>query len=439
MTMSMDGDGTCMPSLERYLDAIRDVSVLCAYNANVDAVTDVGPELEATLDPPHANPVDHLESPSDLATAVTRSMAEGRGDEREITGALADWLVKHVRPDERRVGGQAGIMADYLTVVGGSPVLYAFLLSETQKSMFQHPSEIRFPVVNGALSDDSLLLRPLTETESAPSTKVNWIFEFERGTELFGTTATATTRFIAASRPEAFTLETGALTAHTEALGERANCAILGGYHALKREYADGTTYMDQLDHGREFLEVLGRGTPVQIEYGVTHDEALRAAIVEEIVPAADVLSLDSGELALLSRDLGLPAPEPDIESRCEVLRTIRDELGLSAVKLHARNYFVAVTDGYVAPEYVRKGFRFAAIAAAAKARHGRLTDVSQLEDGASVEPPPAGAESVKRVADEADVVAVANRVFVDHASTVGIGDVVSCSSFVLERALEGE
>jgi ADP-dependent phosphofructokinase/glucokinase len=425
-----------MHALERHLEAVRDVSVLCAYNANVDAITDVGPELEATLESPHAGSVERVGSPSDLATAIVRSMAEGRGDEREITAALADWLGDHVEPDERRVGGQAGIMADYLTVVGGSPVLYAFLLSEDQKATFRHPSRIRVPVVAGSLPDGSLSLRPLTGVESTPSTKTNWVFEFERGAELFGTTATATTRCIAASRPEAFSLETGAIAAHAETLGERVDCAILGGYHALKREYVDGTTYADHLDRGREFLEALGRGTTVQIEYGVTHDEALRAAIVEEVVPAADVLGLDGGELDLLARDLGLRPPEPDVESRCEALRTIRDELGLSAVKLHARDYFVAVTDGYVAPEHVREGFRFAAIAAAAKANHGRLTDASQLEDGANVEPSPAGAESVERVADRADVVAVANRVFVDHASTVGIGDVVSCSSFALEQAL---
>ena len=419
-----------MDSLTQTLESLRNRPVFCAYNANVDAIVDVNDDLEAALDPPHDEAVREVASPSDLATAIAETMAQGEGDERSITDECGEWLDAHVTPKERRVGGQAGIMADFLSVVGAEPIIYTYLLSSTQRAAFHDPDRIRFPVVEG----DSLSFPQLSETTNAESTKTNWVFQFEPGTDFFETTATTATRFIGASRPEAFDLEIGDLADHAAALGAEVDCAILSGYHALKPRYADGTTAAEHIDSGRRFLEALASETAVQVEYGVTHDEALRERIVSEIAPLADVVGVDVRELGYLAGDLELSGPDDDIESRCETMRAIRDALGVSAVKLHARDYFVAVTDGYVDADHVREGFEFASVVAAAKAHHGRLTDGAQLEDGLSVTPTSEAVETVRTVTDETDVVAVPNRVFVDHASTVGIGDVVSCASFVLEQ-----
>ncbi|MFB6130311.1 MAG: ADP-dependent glucokinase/phosphofructokinase [Salinigranum sp.] len=420
-----------MVALARHLAAIREAGVFCAYNANVDAIVDVDGDVEDALDPPHDRELDRIESPADLATAIVRTMERGEGDEIAAAESFEGWFGANLRADERRLGGQAGIMADFLSLAGATPILYTYLLSDAQRSTFRDPETVLFPVVDGGLQ-----FRPLSSAPTAAETKTNWIFEFDRGTRLFGTTATESTRLIAASRPEAFDLETGGLAAHARELGRRVDCAILSGYHSLKAEYADGTTDADHLESGRRFLSELGRETTVQVEYGVTHDEALREAIVERIAPLADVVSVDVRELGLLAADLGVGPPDDDVRAHRDALREVREALGVRAVKLHAREYFLAVTDGYLPPERVREGFRFAAVVAAAKATHGRLADPSQLDDGAAVEPSAAGAEAAAAVAEDADVVAVPNRVVEDETGTVGIGDVVSCSSFALEQAL---
>src|SRR6056297_2721547 len=119
--------------LQTALDALADYPVLCAYNANVDAIRRVDADLEAFLGPPGENPNGRLDSRGELAAAIAATMERGSGDERA--------------------------MADALAALGGAPVLYTYLLSERQRAQFTHADGIRFPVVE----DGELDLRPLDD------------------------------------------------------------------------------------------------------------------------------------------------------------------------------------------------------------------------------------------------------------------------------------
>jgi len=421
-----------MDDLSTCVETIRDTDVFCAYNANVDAIVEVDRALTTRLPPPGEDSPETLDTPEDLAAALSESMARGEGDERAITEALRIWLAGWLSPDERRIGGQAGIMSDFLSTVGAAPVIYTYLLSDEQKAAFSEPGAVRFPVV-----DDGVSFVPLTAVPSDTVTKTNWIFEFRSGTRFFETTAAASTRFIGASRLEQFDLDIGPLGDRVEELATAVDCAILSGYHGLKPTYGDGTTSGDRLRDASEFVEALSSEIPVQVEYGVAHDEAVRRGIVEEIVPHADVVSVDTTELEYLAADLGIGPVADDIEARYDALGAIRARFDLSAAKLHAREYFLAVTDDYLPDAAVRDGFEFAAVVAAAKARRGSLASASDLEDGLAVEPSDGGRDQVARIEPTEDAVAVPNRVVPDPVGTVGIGDVVSCASFALEQATE--
>lgn len=423
-----------MTELDSSLDAIRGMGVFCAYNANVDAILRVDSDLEQLLPPPRGEPPGRLDSPVDLSSAIRRAMERGRGDEIPISTALGDWLEDTLTPEERRIGGQAGIMADFLSVSGASPILFTHLLSATQRQMFQRPEEVFFPV-----SESGVSFVPLTAVPEAERTKTNWIFEFARDATFFETTAAETTRFIAASRPDEFTLDVGPLEGRASDLGDRIDCTILSGFHSLKHEYDDGTTYRDQLSNAREFVAELVEAAAVQVEYGVTHDAEIRQAITTEILPLVSVVSFDTGELHHLASDLGVDPAGDGIEQHLQTLRAIRAELDVPAVKLHATEYFLAVTADGVDHDAVRQGFEFAAVVAAAKARHGQIRDVATLEDGLDVAPSEEGVEQTALVGDASDAVAVPNRVYTGDVSTVGIGDTVSCASFVVEQARTDE
>lgn len=449
--------------LESDLNALRDLSVFIAYNANVDAIVRVGADLEAFLEPPpepgERTPPSRLSSKRDLATAITRTMATRGGDEIAMTDELAATLESKLEADVQQMGGQAGIMTNLLSALGAAPIMYTYLLSERQQSMFDHPDAVRYPTVE----DGEVQFVPLPDVVNTERTKINWVFEFGVDDECFGVRAVEDSRFIAASRPPEFDLITGELDEVVDQIGAVVDGALLSGYHNLTPEnVAEG--YEETQRHARDVIRRLRAGgdVDVHVEYAVTHDAALRESIYEWILPEANVVGMDTNELQLLTEDAGLgdaedaPSEETPFEvseilTHYQLLSALQAKLGVDCLRLHAMEYHLSVMDDYHPPEAVRRGLEFAAINAATKADRGQITSPEDLETGLSYGPSADGREAIALLADHVDasteegvlctptVVACPNRVVADPGGTVGIGDIVSSSSFALELALAND
>jgi len=470
--------GDAHSRLRSDLEALRDLPLFVAYNANVDALVGVDADLEAFLDRPdgvpgETTPPNRLTSKRDLATAITRTMAAGEGDEIAMSAELATLLEAELAPDREQMGGQAGIMTNLLSALGAAPVVYTYLLSETQLSMFDRPDAVRFPLVD----DGRVRFVPLERATNTDRTKINWIFEFRKGAELFGVRADANTRFIAASRPSEFDLTADGLDPVVDQVGEAVDGALLAGYHNLTRENLDAP-YEQVHRHARRVIRRLRSGgdVPVHVEYAVTHDEDLRRSMAEYILPEADVIGLDPRELRLLGGDLGVDVAGVTIDSaedatdaagdatdaaggergrdstaildHYRALSTVRERLGVPCIRMHAMDYHLAVTDDYLPADAVRRGLEFAAINAATKASTGHVRAPEVLETGLEHPPSDAGRDAVRSLADRVGasaedgavctpgVVACPNRVVESPAGTVGIGDIVSSAAFALEVAI---
>ncbi|MFD1563977.1 ADP-dependent glucokinase/phosphofructokinase [Haloarchaeobius amylolyticus] len=449
--------------LERDIAALEALPVFVAYNANVDAIVRVDEELESFLDRPADPgadvPASPLESKQELAAAIAHTMAAGQGDEIAMTDEFATSLESELPPDSQQMGGQAGIMTNLLTALGTAPITYTYLVSERQLSMFEHPEAVRYPTVE----DGQVSYVPLSEAVNTDRTKINWVFEFREGDECFGVTATEDTRFIAASRPPEFDLTTGELDEAIDQVGEDVGGALLAGYHNLTPDHvADG--YGETHRHAREVIHRLrsSNDVDVHIEYAVTHDDDLRESMYEWILPAANVVGADTHELTMLHDDANLGAVadppseatpfEPDeILDHYRMLAAVREELGVDCVQLHAMEYHLAVMESFPSPAAVRRGLEFAAVNAATKAARGEITSPDDLETGLAYEPSALGREAIELLADQIDetaadgvletptVAACPNRVVDEPAGTVGIGDIVSSSSFVLELAVAND
>lgn len=446
------------------LEVLSGLPLFVAYNANVDALVRVDADLEAYLERPEdvpgdALPPDRLASTRDLATAITHSMAAGEGDEISMTPELAARMETELVPERKQMGGQAGIMTNLLSALGAAPVIYTYLLSETQQSMFERPDAVRYPLVEKGL----VRFVPVERATNTDRTKINWIFEFETGAELFGVRAAANTRFIAASRPPEFDLTADDLDPVIDQVGAAVDGALLAGYHNLTRENIDAE-YEEVHRHARQVIRRLrsDREVPVHIEYAVTHDDDLRRSFTDSILPEADVIGIDAHELRLLGRDLDIELATDGAERREDerwegaildhhrVLTAVRERLGVPCIRMHAMDYHLAVLDDYLPAGAVERGLQFAAVNAAAKASTGRITGPEDLERGLEYDPSAAGRDAITSLAAElgasADdgvlrtpsVVACPNRVVADPASTVGIGDIVSSASFALEVAVAG-
>ncbi|ELY60082.1 ADP-specific phosphofructokinase [Natronococcus amylolyticus DSM 10524] len=446
--------------LERDLAALEELSVFVAYNANVDAIVRADEELASVLDRPSdpgkTGPAKPLESKRDLAAAIARTMAAGHGDEIAMTDAFAAALESELKPDGQQMGGQAGIMTNLLTALGVAPITYTYLLSERQLSMFDHPEAVRYPVVE----DDTVSYVPLPEAETAERTKINWVFEFREGDEFFGVQATGGSRFIAASRPPEFDLTAGDLDGTIDQVGDVVDGALLAGYHNLTPDHVEAG-YEETHRHARDVIHRL-RSTSdvdVHVEYAVTHDDDLRASMYDVVLPVANVVGVDTHELTMLHDDAGVgvveeppseatPFEPTEIIDHYRMLEAIREELGVGCLQLHAMEYHLAVMEASHSPEALLRGLEFAAINAAAKAARGHISAPDDLETGLEHAPSRKGLEAIELLAARVDgqaedgtlceptVAACPNRVVADPAGTVGIGDIVSASSFVLELAV---
>ena len=445
--------------LESDLAALEGLAVFVAYNANVDAIVRVDEELESYLDQP-SNPGEEpppspLASKEDLARAITHTMAAGRGDEVAMTDEFAATLEAELEPDRQQMGGQAGIMTNLLTALGAAPVTYTYMVSERQQSLFERPDAVRYPTVE----DGSVSYVPLNEFVNTDRTKINWVFEFRVGDELFGVRATGDTRFIAASRPPEFDLMAGELDETIDQIGEVVDGALLAGYHNLTPEHVE-ESYEETHRHARDVIRRLRSAgdLDVHVEYAVTHDEDLRESMYEWILPEANVIGADTHELNLLYDDGGfeVEGEEPSDETAFDasemlthyrMLTALREDLGVECIRLHAMEYHIAVMEEYHSPEAVERGLEFAAVNAASKAARGSITSTEDLQTGLEYEPSEQGREAIELLGEHLDepaedgtlvtptVVACPNRVVEEPAGTVGIGDIVSSSSFALDLA----
>lgn len=445
------------------IETVGDLPIFVAYNANIDAVVRVDGALESYLESPDAPGTEHpppvLASKRDLATAITHTMAAGRGDEVAMTDELAATLETELEPDAQQMGGQAGIMTNLLTAMRAAPITYTYLVSEWQRSMFDHPEAVRYPLVE----DGRIRYVPLSEFSNTNRTKINWVYEFRRGDELFGVPAIEDTRFIAASRPPEFDLIAGELDETVDQVGAEVEGALLAGYHNLTRENV-AESYEQTHRHGRDFIRRLRSGGDpvVHIEYAVTHDEELRHSMYEWILPEADVIGADTHEIGILFDEAALDVPSPipqedtpfeerEILTHYRMLRGLVDDLGVRCIRLHAMEYHLAVMDSYLPFEAVRRGLQFAAVNAATKASRGRIDHPDDLQTGLEYDPSTPGRRAIERLAEELDestedgtlatpsVVACPNRVVREPTRTVGIGDIVSSSSFILEVAMAND
>jgi ADP-dependent phosphofructokinase/glucokinase len=180
------------------------------------------------------------------------------------------------------------------------------------------------------------------------------------------------------------------------------------------------------------------------------------------VLPEADVIGTDTHELSILHDDAEhevaeeVPTEETPFDPReilthHRMISALLDELGVDCIRVHAMEYHLAVMDSYLPPDAVRRGLEFAAINAATKASRGDVTSPADLETGLEYAPSERGREAVERLGEAVgepvrngvlaspSVVACPNRVVEDPAGTVGIGDVVSSSSFVREVAVAND
>lgn len=414
----------------------RKFTVFLAYNANIDAIIRVK-EIERNFDyqdylEAKGREVFSIDTKEDVLAGILQSMESGSGMELETNGDVAEWIKRNLVVEEKRMGGQIGIMSNMLARLGFNCLVYFPLLSKEQASLFVKRPNLKFLTPEGWKESGFYFKDAVT--------KINWIFEFEKGDKLFDTVAKDSSRFIVAQRPDEDRIKSPLLEAHIKEINEKANVAILSGYHDVKRNYSD-SNYIEQIKSGEKILNNLSILT--QLEFGSMEDIKIREAVIKNIASNVDIVSMDSRELIstleILGEDIG---EKGDVIWDYKALKIILERLNLKCVKMHRKNYFISLSRGYLDKKNIEKAFEIAREFSYLRSDEKEIAwDNLKLVEGVRV-----SEEGIKekqklenylsKKRDKINVVVVPNKINSIPKITVGLGDVISGGSFAIENLL---
>ncbi len=385
--------------------SLRNTKVLCAFNALIDQTVYYDQRFFIPLFKHfeadrhsilrHSNRnLQRIDSPQLLIAGLIHGFRTGKALHLPTNSALIDWLEKLFPRFQTSIGGQAGIIANQIALLGGQSILYTSHLSPKLARLFS--PRVKFPVANRHLEFVSVS-HAAKKTEQ---TRTNWIFEFKKGDVIqFGGTvfvAPRSNRLILSSPQDHPALFEPNLVHQLPILGERINAGIVSGYHSLQPLYADGSTYEYYLSIEELYLKMLKahKNVPLHIEYVSTPHKDVDKMIYEHIAKHVDSLGLNEIEIVELSEKLGFGKQAREIAKSENVVtihaaaEKIMDVLELKRVHVHNLGYHLILLKKPVDIGHQHKAVNaalFGSLAATSRAVKGREITRGEVQDALSI------------------------------------------------------
>lgn len=396
-------------------------SVLVGFNANIDvkySVEDLGLDLEKV----DAENLDSVESQEEFLSLLKYCIENSKNKEVNYQN-----FEPEVEGGVEEIGGQAGIMANFLAKNGNNTVFYTPFLSD--KLVENLDERMKYPVNTG----NNLELLPIKEAGNTDRTKVNRIFEFD---------GEKTGRLILSDKLRGFgPYFRKGVEDHIDELNEGLDRVLLSGFHN-----ADGNVEAKMKKASEQLVHI---DAPIHMEYVDLSDKL--NLLEEYIFPHIQSIGLDEYEMKSLEKALNvqLDNEEPSLGEAFQFAKFFIEEFGLERVHIHTYRYHLNVThrDYPLSPEKIRKSMLYGETCAVRMADKGeipekyepldfdnkhvkKLDDLEDFEDFFQME---GFTESGIGSVDGYNVVAIPPVIHEDPKRLVGMGDVISAGSFVKE------
>lgn len=457
--------------LEKYQDVPQTLARVAevrtaatAFNANIDAVLKISGrrivELmkteNLTLDEVRNVKQTKLLSGADVLKGIVKCFERGIAEEWLTEDRkVYQWMADKLGYDRLQMGGQGGIVANALAVIGVQKV-------------YTHTNSLPKLQAQQFLDTDNLLSfdefgRPcraaaIDRKDDIPL--IHWIIEFDKGDSLETDgekiICPKSNRFIATYDPLNLKLviNDGFVT-HLQQ--EDMQYVILSGYHAL----TSNNNGVALLEKSIPVIQSWKRRCPqcfLHLEIASTQDKTVRQAIVEKIAPLCDSVGFNEREAIDVLEVIG----EDALARRCEentdsvnlfeaVLR-IKRKLGVPRVQLHMFGLYLTLqtSDFAITPEANLRGMSVAATVAASKAGTGNINKKENLLWAQGHEVSDVGLNELKKLAaylhddylpetglsryGDIDIIALPTILVEKPLTLVGMGDTISSVSLVASR-----
>lgn len=445
------------------LQRIREVkSAATAFNTNIDAVLKIkGKDLEklAVKQKLSLQDLEHIEhtkllAPSDVVKGIFKCFKNGIAEEWLTEDkAIYDWMVENLGYDRLQMGGQGGIVANVLAVVGVQKVVaHTNSLPKLQAEQF-------LPLKNLVSFDEKGTEKPASEIDRAQDIPlIHWIIEFDKGDEVVldgqKFVCPKSNRFIATYDP--LNLKLVVDENFVKALAkDKAEYIVLSGFHALT-EQNNGVKLQDDI------LPVLkswkNQGSLIHLEIASTQDIAVRKALLQKIVPIVDSIGINEREAMDILEVIG----EEDLAKECnanpnsvnmfKALFKIKKHLKSPRIQLHMFGLYMTLQDeGFkISPEANLRGMMLAATVAAGKAGTGNINKAENLLWAQGQEVSDIGLNELAKLADYVknqklretglaayegfELIALPTIIVEKPLTLVGMGDTISSLSLLAAR-----
>ena len=398
-----------------------EANVLVGFNANIDlkySVEDLDLETD-TVKPENTEDIDTRE---DFLSMLSYCIENGKNKEVNRESLELD-----LETGKEEVGGQAGIMANFLASKTHETVFYTPFLSERLVNVLD--SGLTYPVNSG----DGLELVEVGEAVNTDRTKVNQIFEFD---------GEKTGRLILSDKLRGFgPYFRKGVEDHISDLDEGLDRVLLSGFHN-----ADGNIEA-KLKKASQQLEKFN--TSVHMEYVDLSD---KLNLLEKYVfPHIESIGLDEYEMKALEEalDVQLDDDEPSLGEAFQFAKFFINEFDLDRVHIHTYGYHLNVTTNEysVNPEKIRESMLYGETSAVQMADKGEIPEeieslefdnkhirkLDDLEDFGNFFGLEGFTETGIAEVEGFNVIAIPPVIHEDPERLVGMGDVISAGSFVKE------
>lgn len=408
--------------LEKYRDSVEglelDSTVLTAFNANIDETKKLS-ELEYSLENVDASPQKSLESEKEFRKALKHLQDNGGNLEVPIKGFSPDIN------GERQIGGQAGIMANFLSRIGNRSIIYTPFLSKELADKID--SEVLYPSL-----DDGLVLKKAKDAVNTDRTKTNYIVESKHNSS----------RLILSDSLRGF----GAyfrkgVEDRFPRLQEIVDKMLFSGFHDME---GNVDAKLKKAEKQLRKLHI-----PKHLEMASKHGN--REKIVNQLFPIFTSIGLDESELKQIAELEGYSVSDDlSLGDAYLVSKKLIQDYKISRVHVHTTKFHITTTRGNypVKKERIRDSMLFSCLAATTMAGKGdipqmedievdadwmRLTRLDDLEHFESFFNLEDFTETGTTRLEEFKVAAIPTILHEEPERLVGLGDVISAGAFIAE------
>jgi len=399
------------------------INVLTGFNANIDVLYDFEDlKIDLTsVEPELKNPVENEE---DLKSCLKFCIENGANKEVNRRNYSENLSTNGVE----RLGGQGGIMANFLSGLGDYTTFYTPLLSEEIAEKLNE--DVVYPSIEG-----KIILKRVKECVNTDRTKYNTIIEFNEN---------ETGRLILSGQVKGFgPYFRKGIEENSSSLDDNLDRIILSGFQNIEGNFE---TKLNKTEKQMNKFE-----TPKHLEY-VSMEEDKARKVLEDLLSSFDSIGMDEEEAKDIAEMLKIDiSDDVSLGDAYQVGKELVKNKEVSRCHIHSYKYnLVVVDEDYeISMDKIQESVLFGVSSAIQMAEIGELPTredvqefnlknkhihrLDELEDFGHHLDLENFAETGKAEIEGVKVVAVPSLIHQNPKRLVGMGDIISSGAFTAE------